>query len=1127
MEPANIIKEKIRDFHRRSFLYQVTTGLINFCLFVLVIWLSSIMADSVFYFSTAVRWFVLILNILVTLFLAYYLFLSAVISYLRIVRSGNLLSVTKLIGRLYPALGDRLTNMYQLISELPRGSSPALREMAVSRFSEKFAGTPLAEKLKWSAYLLPLKLLIPVFAGSLLLTGLIPDTLGHSLKRILNPGGTYLSVPVYKIAVVPGDADVIAGKSLHIRVMYEGPEIEKCILVYKHSGEGTSQTVPLEGSLGKYDKEIKDIKKSFTYYIKAIPVLSAEWKDKLVSQQYSVRTLIPPLVNRLNIKIKPPAYTGLEEKYLEPNVGDIMAYPGSVIDLNVEASKSLGSAQLIFSDSTKKTGSLRENRFNTTFKIHKNLAYSIRITDDEQLTNQDPIIYTITVLDDIFPAVEVVEPGEDVELAADGALTLVMEGRDDFGFSALDLQYQILGKMPETTDSTWQNISLPIPAGEQKSFRQTFLWNFARLSVGFEESVRYYVSVADNDPISGPKTGRSAEYYIHFPSLDQLFSEFENQQDENINQAEDLVRESEDLKKSLEQISREMKREKEIDWDRKRSIESNLEKQKKIQEKIEQVEKKLNDAIQKMEKNQLFSPEILEKYRQLQNLFQEIITPELLRAMQEVQKSVDELNQADAQKSLEKFKINQEQFKQNLERTLALFNKIKLEQELDRLVKMSQVMKKEQDKISDQLEEGDRFNAAKQKDLMEKTTSQQEKLQDVQQSLDLLLQNPDMRQYPASTEQMVEALQQAEQIQKELQTSSEQLSQSARDQARQTSQQSAAKMAALNEKLRNAQTQMQNAARENIRSKMEKITSNLLKLSKQEESLVDETDNLSDFSDRYPEVAGNQQNILENMNNVAKDLIDLSHETFLLPPGISQSMGAAHSDMMKSMSELENRQRGTASALQKKSMSGLNASVMQMQQAMKGLGEEGSGMGFEQFLEKMQQLSQGQGQLNEQGLNFFNQNNGRLSLEQQGQLRRMAAEQQAIQKSLEQLEDQMKDKSDLLGDLGHMAKEMEEVVKDLQAMKLDRKTIERQQTILSRMLDAQKSVREKEYSKKRLAEVGQDYKQKSPGQPRNYEDLKLKQLNLDLLRALQEGYGPDYEKIIETYFKALNADISK
>jgi hypothetical protein len=120
----------------------------------------------------------------------------------------------------------------------------------------------------------------------------------------------------------------------------------------------------------------------------------------------------------------------------------------------------------------------------------------------------------------------------------------------------------------------------------------------------------------------------------------------------------------------------------------------------------------------------------------------------------------------------------------------------------------------------------------------------------------------------------------------------------------------------------------------------------------------------------------------------------------------------------------------------------------------------------------------------------------------------------------------MQNQSDILGNLDNMAKEMGDVVEDLQKLNIDRRTIDRQQQILSRMLDAQKSVREKEYSKKRLAEVGKEYRRKSPNDPTNVEDLRMKQLSLDLIRALQEGFNPDYEKLIEEYFRALNADLS-
>ena len=119
----------------------------------------------------------------------------------------------------------------------------------------------------------------------------------------------------------------------------------------------------------------------------------------------------------------------------------------------------------------------------------------------------------------------------------------------------------------------------------------------------------------------------------------------------------------------------------------------------------------------------------------------------------------------------------------------------------------------------------------------------------------------------------------------------------------------------------------------------------------------------------------------------------------------------------------------------------------------------------------------------------------------------------------------MQNRSDVLGSLDNMAKEMEEVVNELNSLRLDRGTIERQQKIFSRMLDAQKSVREKEYSKKRLAETGKEYIRISPDDPTDLENQRMKQLKLDLSRALNEGYNPDYEKLIEEYFRTLNINL--
>lgn len=1126
MEAINQIIRKIVLFQRKNLVFRFIAGSIHFFIFFLIIWLSTFLTDSVFYFKTEVRWFILILNSSLTIYLFYQFVLLPVIDSFLLSEKKDLTPVTKYIGERFPSIADRLTNIYQLIISEPPGSSSSIKQYAIGQFAQKVTDINFAKKLVLKDYFLPFSFMLPVLMGSIILIFSLSGRLSLSAKRVLNPAGEYAIVPWYEFSVNPGDASIISGESLEITILYQGPEADNCMFWYRNQGEKNLQSKVLRKGQNNYHLELDNIRKPFDYYVQAIPAFPAEWRNKLISKMYTIETLNPPLINEILVEIQPPFYTKLPKRFLDLNVGDIIAYPGSKINISGLVSKNLKKAEMVFSDDEKKNCRIRENKFSYAFTINTDKSYYFNISDLEDLHNQDPIEYSITVLVDQFPFVEITEPGEDIEIAADGAVNLVIEGNDDFGFKSLNLHYQIQGKIKETRDSTWQNIPILISSPHAKYFQQSYLWNFANLPVSFEDYVKYYVTLTDNDIIKGPKKSRSNTYYIRFPSLEQLFDEFEMTQNENLESTEDLAKESEELKKDLEEIRREMKREKEIDWERKRSLEATIEKQKKIQEKLQKIEEDLEQAIKKMENNQLFSPEILEKYRQLQNLFQEIITPELLQAMNELQNALNNLDQKSGQRSLEKFKLNQERFKENLERTLALFEKVKLEQELDRMVKMAEQLKKEQSEISEALQDENLLNKNERESLLQKEENQKDLLERIEKSLAELEKSQSLDDYPKSRNHLEEAKDTGSQLQNQMQNLMNQMSAGNQAQAGKSSKQVGRQMEQLYSDLKKAQDEMIMSDKKKILTKMQKITENLLKLSENEENLVDNTKSLSNYTDRFPEVAESQQKILEGMSHVIRDIIDLSHETFFISPQISKSLGSANGNMRKSLSELENRRQNTASNFQRQAMAGINESILSMNQSMEMMSSASSATGFEQYLEQMRKLSGRQGQLNQESLNFFKQNQGSLSMEQQGYLRRMAAEQRAIQESMENMANEMQNRSDILGRLDHMANEMGEVVEDLQALNIDRKTIERQQQILSRMLDAQKSVREKEYSKKRLAEVGKEYRRKSPDDPTNMEDPRMKQLSLDLIRALQEGFNPDYEKLIEEYFRALNADIS-
>jgi hypothetical protein len=81
------------------------------------------------------------------------------------------------------------------------------------------------------------------------------------------------------------------------------------------------------------------------------------------------------------------------------------------------------------------------------------------------------------------------------------------------------------------------------------------------------------------------------------------------------------------------------------------------------------------------------------------------------------------------------------------------------------------------------------------------------------------------------------------------------------------------------------------------------------------------------------------------------------------------------------------------------------------------------------------------------------------------------------------------------------------------------RTLKLQERILSRLLDAQKSVRTQKVSRERQSRTGEDISRRSPGEIPL--DQLEEQMRRDILRAMKEGYSPDYQKLIQDYFRTI------
>jgi cytochrome P450 len=178
------------------------------------------------------------------------------------------------------------------------------------------------------------------------------------------------------------------------------------------------------------------------------------------------------------------------------------------------------------------------------------------------------------------------------------------------------------------------------------------------------------------------------------------------------------------------------------------------------------------------------------------------------------------------------------------------------------------------------------------------------------------------------------------------------------------------------------------------------------------------------------------------------------------------------------------------------------------------------------MMQQMSQLAQQQGNLNAQTESLFGQpqpgQNGQPSWQ------KLAAQQRAIREALNALRNEMaRQQREALGDLGQIAGDMQKTAEELNKRRHTPEILKRQRQILSRLLDAQQSMRERGKSRKRQARAGENVAYKGPGSlPSDFGEAD-NHLRRHLRDALKEGYSAEYQALIRQYFEALIEDAQR
>jgi len=821
------------------------------------------------------------------------------------------------------------------------------------------------------------------------------------------------------------------------------------------------------------------------------------------SEVYKAVCLDEPFARNWEVRYKYPAYTGLGARTDSLSYGNIEAYKHSEVILSLATNIPVETAVMRFSDGTSQAlQQLDESSFSTRIRVTAPKTWYLELTDALGRRSR-PEEKTISIIPDNVPEVRIIFPGEDVLLDQSLLLPLIITANDDFGLRDLSLHYQV-------NDRPAQSLALRSLIAE-KLFTLDHTLDLKGFGLLPGDEVTYWAEVFDNSP--DRQSARSARFKARFPSIEEIFREIERQEQLRTQDLESALKESRDLQKDFEQKRRELLNEDKLQWEDKKQLEKMLETQQQLTQQVDNVARDFQQMIDQMQRNDALSQETLQKMQRIQELMEEISTEELREAMSKFEQALMNVKPEDLRKAMENMKFSMEDFSQKIDQTLDLLESIKKEQALDKALQISQEMEQMQsalqEKTGDPKESAERL-AREQENISEKF----DQLQEAVENADQLLEPGKDRQLKQEISDLKQDMKSG-QLQKNMSQSRQQLQKNQRSQASQSQSQALEKMRQYTRRLGEMKQTMGGGSMQEVTSAMQKAIRELLIFSKQHEEIRGLYS-----SDPYPIVSdliAHYEGVQVSLNR----LFSVPQVTMFLPPKFYIDLtdtNRGYRDIFINVNEMQYAQiPAQLEAIQR----GLNLMVYDLMQTMNNpsMGSGGGG-GMQSLMQMLGQMGQEQMALNllsEQLMMQIQQQGGRMGAATQQQMQKLASDQERLAENLKRALQNNPEAQKQGNAIKQIIGEAEAISRQLRNNQLSQDLLNRQENIVSRLLDAQRSINKRDKSERRQAEAA-DPATRQEAVDTDYDALRRQAMLEDSYRL----FPPSYQQVILKYLKLLN-----
>lgn len=1151
----NILVQKLDEFIRRYYKNQLLKGAIYATGILVSAFLAVATLEYFGHFGSLVRSVLFFGFLLATVgVLVNYI----VIPTLKLNRIGQIISyedAAKIIGSHFSNVQDKLLNVLQLQNSRSHYLSDDLLLAGINQKIAELRPVPFSSAINLGENKKHLRYVLPVVFAGVLIALVWPHVITKSTERLVNYQTYYEKEMPFSFQILNPDLKALQTQDYELKLKVSGQELPNEVFIKINN---------IEYKLNKLDNL------HFSYIFSNLQQTTPFQFQAAgyTTREYTLTVLPKPSLLQFNLQLIYPAYLNKPNETIA-NTGDVQVPQGTKVNW-VFNTRNTDQVKLAFDDSLALPVRNNENQFSYSRRLMQSLRYNIKTVNSFVSGAGDSVNYAINVLPDQFPSIDVSEKPDSLNLK-----NIYFSGqiKDDYGFSRLVFNYNATVTDSNGVAQTLRGTS-PVSINRSNVAQPYFYFFDAsqfRLMPG--DKVEYYFEVFDNDGVNGPKSSKTQMMTFRAPTREEINEAAEKGNSEIKKDIEESINKARQLQKEINELSKKVNDKKQLGYEEKKKLEDLLKKQNELQNKINEAKQKNEQNTRQQNEFTQTDQSILDKQKQLEQLFENVMTPEMKKLFDELNKMMDKMDKNEVQEKLDELKLTNKDIEKELDRNLEAFKQLELEQKMQNAIDKLDELKQKEDALNKETEgqkpqdKNEQTNKTdnKKTDQAELAKKQEELSKEFDKLKKDLNEIEEKNKALEEPNKLPETSKLQEEISKEMENSSQQLSKNNKSGASKSQKSASEKMEEMREQMEQSMADQEQQQQEEDAQALRQILENLVNLSFSQEDLIKELSKTRVDNPKYVELPKRQNKLKDDSRLIEDSLFALSKRNPQISADVNRNISAIHQNMDKTVKSLAARDVGEASTRMQLTMKSvndlallLNESLEQMQnqmkQQMKSKGQKagkcknpgkGSGknpsdggtpsMNMRKLQEKLNQqlqqmkdaLEKGQqpgnkpgskeGQKPGQGGMGNKGQNGSGMMPGSEQFARMAAQQEALRRQMEELMSKLKNKGKNPG--GDIAEMMEQTEKDLVNKQLTNETMRRQQEIMSRLLESEKAEREREQDEQRKSNEAKNQNVSNPGQFLEYKRLKEKEM--ELLNTVPPGLTPYYKERVNNYFNSI------